>query len=290
MERRTFLTTATLAAAAAARGATPAAGPAPADAFVDTNVYLASWVVRPSWARTPAHLVERLRRHGVTSAWTGSFDGVLQTDLAGVNARLAEACAREGGGMLQPFGTINPTLPDWEEDMRRCHEGHRMRGIRLFPTYHGYALDDPRFVRLLTIAAERRLLVQIPLLLEDERSQNPVLAAPSVAAAPLPDALAKVPGARVMLLNCGARVLTGNAPLLARLVAAGAWFDLATLEGVAGLEGLLQRAPEARVTFGSHAPYFYFEAALLKLQESILAPPQRAAVRFAHAEAALRHP
>ena len=85
----------------------------------------------------------------------------------------------------------------------------------------------------------------------------------------------------------GRRRRIGGNPLLQRLAKAGAWFEIATLEGVAGIESLLQRLPDLRLSFGSHAPYFYFEAALLKLQESDLSPAQLAAVRHANAQAAL---
>src|SRR3954471_11866689 len=156
MERRTFLATAALAAASAplSRAAEKKAGrPGSADeALIDTNVYLSSWAPRRSPFESPAQLVAKLRQHGVTSAWTGSFEGVLHTDIASVNTRLAEACAREGGGILRAFGTVNPTFPDWEEDVRRCHEVHGMKGLRLFPSYHGYALDDARFGRLIELA------------------------------------------------------------------------------------------------------------------------------------------
>lgn len=278
MLRRSFL-------AAAGPAALPAA-PATAPGLVDTNVSLFDWVVRRSWADSPARLVEKLRRHGVASAWTGSHEGVLHTDLAGVNARLAEACRLHGGGMLVPFGSVNPTFPDWEDDLRRCHEVHRMPGIRLHPNYHGYTLDDPRFARLLQLATGRGLGVQIVLSIEDERSQNPVLTALPVAPGPVLDLLPKIPGARVMLLNATARVF-GQTALLQKLAASGVPLELATLEGAAGVESALQRAPALRLTFGSHAPYFYFESALLKLQESALDAAQLAAIRHGHAHAFL---
>lgn len=283
MQRRHFLTGAAgLAALPFATGA--AAAPA---GLIDTNVSLGDWPVRRSWVGRPADLVAKLRRHGVTSAWTAAFEGVLQTDVAGANARLAAACAQEGAGVLVPFGTVNPTLPDWEDDLRRCREVHRMPGVRLYPNYQGYTLDDPRFARLLEVATRLGLLVQIAVTLEDDRSQNPILTAAPVQPAPLADVLEKVRGARVMLLNGTSRLYGGAIPLVQRLNRQGALFEIATLEGTAGIEGLLQKVPDLRLCFGSHTPYFYFEAALLKLAESELSAAQLEAIRHAHARAAL---
>ena len=280
MERRPFLVSAATVAAAPLVFGT---GASDAADLIDTNVSLGDWPVRKSWVKSPADLVARLRRHGVPAAWTASFEGVLHSDLAGANARLAETCRSDGTGLLVPFGTVNPTLPDWADDVRRCHEVHRMPGLRLYPSYHGYTLDDARLARLLEAASRRGLLVQIALTLEDERSQNPALTAPALTAAPLPGLLATVPTARVQLLNATSRLLAPTNPLLTRLADLGVGVELATLEGVAGLEGLLAKVPALRIAFGSHTPYFYFEAALLKLQESALTPAQLLAVRSGHA-------
>ena len=284
MNRRRFL--GGFAAVAATAPALRAAAPE-SPALIDTNVWLGHWPTRRAWAESPAQLTAKLRAHGVTSAWLGSFDGALHSDIGGANARLAEACARDGAGFLVPFGTINPTLPDWEDDVRRCADVHHMPGIRLLPGYHGYALDDPRFARLLDLANRRGLLVQIAVTMEDDRSQNPAFTAAALNLAPLADAMEKLPSARVMLLNATSRLFGANNPLLQRLTRAGAFMEIATLEGVAGVEQLITRAPTARVAFGSHAPYFYFESALLKLQESALSSAQLALVRHGHAQAAL---
>jgi predicted TIM-barrel fold metal-dependent hydrolase len=285
MDRRHFFSHAATVATASLVGQAAPTGRAD---LIDTNVSLGDWPTRRMALTTPAQLTAKLRQHGVTSAWVGTFDGVLHTDLAAVNAHLADRCAGAANrGLLRPFGTVNPTLPDWEEDVRRCQEVHRMPGLRLYPNYHGYSLDSARFGRLLEIAARRHLLVQIALSMEDDRSQNPAFAAAPVPAAPLVELMARFPSARVMLLNSSSRILGPNNPLLARLAAAGVYFEIATLEGVAGIASLVQKLPGLRLTFGSHTPFYYFESALLKLQESDLTTGQLAAVRHAHAEAAL---
>jgi len=249
--------------------------------LVDTNVSLGRWPCRRlPLDETPA-LVGKLRGRGVKEAWASSFDGLLYKDLGAVNARLAEDCRRHGRGVLVPFGSVNPTLPSWEEDVRRCHKEHKMPGIRLHPGYHGYTLSDPRFAKLLDAAVRRGLVVQLALAMEDERTQNRLMTAPNVDATPLLTLLPSRPGLRVVVLNW---FRAARAPLVAKLAAAGeVYFDVATLEGVGGVENLLKQVPGQRVVFGSHAPFFYLESALLKLKESSLSPAELVSIQSGNA-------
>jgi uncharacterized protein len=248
---------------------------------IDVHVNLSRWPFRRLRGDEPAALVAHLRERGVVEAWAGSFDGLLHRDVAAVNARLAEDCRRHGGGLLVPFGTVNPALPDWEEDLRRCHEDHRMPGIRLHPAYHGYALDDPRFVQLFKTATDRRLIVQIALQMEDERTQHPLVKVAAADPGPLVDVLRDAPRAKLVLLNAHRNI---KPELQGRLAAAGvAGFDLATLEGLGGVETFASRVGVERVLFGSFFPLFTWESAALKLREAGLAPEPERAIRSENA-------
>lgn len=264
LSRRSFIKAI---AAAMAVPALPGQSETSPAALIDTNVSLGQWPFRHmALADTPA-LVAKLRAQGVTQAWAGSFEALLHKDLASVNARLAEACAQLGGGMLTPIGALNPMLPGWEEDLRRCAEVHRMPGVRLHPNYHGYALGDSIFERVLQLASEWKLLVQISVIMEEERTIHRLVRVPPTETAPLATALEKSPQTRVQLLNAF-RTLRGT-PVLA-LAARGVSFEIAMLEGIGGVAKLLEKLPPERLCFGSHAPFFYFESAKLKLQESAL--------------------
>lgn len=233
--------------------------------IIDVNVSLSRWPFRRLRCDETPELVTMLRDRGVDQAWVASFDGLLHKDIAGVNERVAAECRRWGDGRLIPFGTVHPKLPDWEDDLRRCAEVHRMAGLRLHPNYHQYPLDDPDFVRLLKGAAGRGLLVQISLKMEDERTQHPLVRVPPVDASGLADTVAGIPGLRLMLLN-GPGPLTQGAAL--KLAAAGVSFDIAMLEGMAGVARLIGQIGLERVLFGSHAPFFTWESARLKVTES----------------------
>lgn len=254
-------------------------------ALIDTNITLGRWPFRRLRGDDTPELVQMLRAHGITQAWAGTYDALLHKDIAGANLRLVEECHHHGHGILVPFGAVNPSLPDWEEDLRRCAEDHKMPGIRLHPNYHGYKLDDPVFDRLLALAQEHKLLVQISVSLEDERSHHRLLQIPDVNVTPLPKVLKKYPAVKVILLNSFRTV--GGEKLLHLETVESIYCEIATIESLGGIAKTLMKTPLSRILFGSGAPFYYLESALLKLKESNLSAAQLAAIRHENA-AALR--
>jgi len=259
--RRNFLkstlATASIAACGLARGANRNVASSD-DSITDTHVYTGHWPHQTLQNNTPASLVAALRRNKIKQAWLGTFDALFHKNIAGVNERLAQICSQSDGAMLIPFGAVNPTLPDWEEDIRRCHETFHMRGIRLHPNYHGYKLDDSRFTRLLQLATDRGLIVQLTVALDNEKHLwlNPQ--PPGVDITPLAKTLATIKGCRVV-------VSTGTATIEDALIERldqlnNAYFEFRK-------EKSFNEIPSERIVFGSSGPLHSIESSLTSLKQ-----------------------
>jgi uncharacterized protein len=255
--------------------------------ITDTHVYLGHWPHQKLPSEDPVSLVAELRRHQVNQAWVGSFDGLFHKDIAGVNQRLAEACKQIGDGMLIPFGTINPMLPEWEDDLRRCHETHHMPGLRLHPNYHGYTLEDPRFARLLDLAAARRLIVQLVAWMEGQRHLLLNPREPEVNVRPLAKKIALLPRLRLILANC--YHTSHDESIRALLKNEQIYFDFARASDTEQIKQLIDESPE-RVFVGSCAPLHRAEGPASKLNEMRLSREARRKIGSANAASLLAAP
>jgi predicted TIM-barrel fold metal-dependent hydrolase len=245
-------------------GAVEAGSPRPWK-MVDTNISLFQWPFRRLPADTTPGMLRQMDSLAVDSAWAGSFEALLHRDIRGVNLRLSTECGRSGGKLL-PMGAVNPLLPDWEDDIRHCHEDLKMPGLRLHPNYHGYDLTDPLFERLLRLAADRGLSVQLAGMMEEVRTQHPLVRVKDVDLSPLPGLLNRIPKAKVQVLNLRARA--ADLALLGKNDRI--FLDSARADSTRGVSALLKAIPGERILFGSHAPFLIQQAAMIRVYESDL--------------------
>lgn len=280
-------------AAEAAESSRPTSQNVPEGQFVDTNVDLFVWPFRTLKYEQTDALIGKLRQHGIKQAWAGSHEALFHKNVDLVNRRLAEECASKGDGMLVPFGTVNPLFPDWEWDLEQCAEAYDMPGIRVYPSYQGFSVDDAEFRRLLYRASERGLMVQIVVDMEDERLQHPVVPIRSADVEPLLNIVPEIPEANIMLLNAF-RVVRGD--LFARFIKETSInFDIARLDGSGEIERVLNgrrgrvadgetKVSEERLLLGSHMPFFPLENALFKFMDSPMTEQQARAILYENAE------
>lgn len=292
-DRREFIEASLLGAASIGLGlSSPAYGSqqSPGNGvIVDTNVDVMGWPFRDLKYGEVPDLVAKLRKHKVKEAWTGSYEALFHKNIDGVNARLAETCQEQGEGILVPFGAVNPAWPDWEEDLRRVDEVYGMPGIKLYPSYQNFTLDDPEVEKLIQQATERGLILLIAVDMEDERVHHPRIEVAAADVTPLAEILPRIPETKVVLVNAFRHVRGDR--LRTMVEETDVLFDLSRLEGAGGIYELVNGThwfldttiPENRLVFGSHAPFFPIENALLKFMESPITEEQAAAIMYENA-------
>jgi uncharacterized protein len=282
INRRTFLqqSIATAAAVSILTEQSSVAASSRAPGIIDTNVNLFDWPFRALKYRNTKALVAKLKKHHVIQAWAGSFEALLAKDMNGVNERLAAECHRYGRGFLIPFGSVNIAWPDWEEDLRRCHEVYHMPGIRIYPGYQPFDLNHPEMEKLVQSTADWRLVLQIVFGMEDPRVYHPMIKVGPVTFSPLGKLAAANPDAKIQLLHFPNS--SSGADFAQFIKQPKTCVEISRFEGngaIGRLIGTVQglpslQVPAERILFGSHAPYFPVETALLKLVESPLDMPQ----------------
>ena len=254
---------------------------------IDTNCHLGNWPFRKLEYADAEGLLRLMDRHGVDQAWVGAFEGVFYRDCAQGNRDLLASLAGHED-RLRPWAAINPAFPAWETDLQEALAAG-MAGLRLYPNYHGYALDDACVRELLgalgpsgtsgTSGPTQPVPVAIYHKFVDERLHHWTCLVPPVEMTmePLVQAFPQQP---FLLCGCGmphAQALAGT--IRQRRV----WLDISRLEGVEGVRSLIETIGLDHVVLGSHAPYFYMGAAHLKLVEAGLTEEELEAVRHGSA-------
>ena len=229
--------------------------------IIDANANLGHWPFRRMSCSDPAGLLERLRRVKIDAAWLVSLDAVLYKNCHAANAPLAEAVADHDA--LTPIATINPTFPGWERDLAECVEKLSYRGARTYPNYQQYTLDQAEFAALLEAADALGIFVSVAVRMTDERHHHPLCMVRPVDLGPLPEAAAAYPSVPILVVNASNGDLAPLADSTREM--SNLCFEMSHLEGVAGVATLGRQLGLDRVLFGTHAPYYLPESAVLKV-------------------------
>ena len=142
-----------------------------------------------------------------------------------------------------------------------------MRGLRLYPGWHNYGLSDPGCLDLVSAATKRKMLISIPIRVEDYRQCHWLIDAPDV---PLDEIAALVracPKAQFILVNGVG--FTGSA--LGQKdngLPDNYCLEISRLSAVINSEigRLISNLGAERVVFGSGMPFNYPDPALVKLE------------------------
>jgi predicted TIM-barrel fold metal-dependent hydrolase len=245
----------------------------------DCHTYVGHYPFRALRYNTGAGLLELMDGEGIDRAAVSSLNALFYRNCQDANEELYhEVQGRRE--RLVPLATLNPAYPGCDSDFERCFGELDMCGLRLCPTYHGYALDDPRSLALIARAAERGLPIFVQVRVEDPRKQHHLLHVPDVPVEQIASAVRKLPRASFVLLDMGA----GVEELITLLDAAveNVYVDLCRFEVYSywtlSLGWLIERLGAERVLFGTGMPFDVPRISKVKLDALELSPEDRAKI------------
>ncbi|MFZ4694524.1 MAG: amidohydrolase family protein [Verrucomicrobiia bacterium] len=242
----------------------------------DANVFSGEYPFRRLRPTRGDGLLRLLDRFGVEKAVATAFPSIFYKDsLDGLRKTIAET---EGcGTRIFHYAVLNPLLDGWQEDLRRALELPGVVGLRLFPRYHGYGLDDPRVSELVGAATANRLPIDLAARLVDDRLHPRFLASEPLAVETIAAFLERHPRATIIQ----SRLLVGEMEKLGPTLRSlpSAWLDVGGINAtVTTLDRLAEIAPVERCVFGTGLPLFCAQGLWLALEQSGLSAADRAKV------------
>jgi predicted TIM-barrel fold metal-dependent hydrolase len=233
--------------------------------IVDANCAIGHWPFRRLWTTTAEGLLRLLDRAGIDRAIVGHTHGVFYRSPHESNAEL-QAAVQAHRDRLIPLACLNPEYCGWRDDLRQCIEDWGMAGLRLYPTYHRYALSGDAAAELLAEAQRLSLPVSVGCAFEDPRQRHPLDTAPDLAEHQIGGALRRFPNVRFLFTN---------APLTTMEMAVrhvphqrNAWFDTSAVTGPLSdtILNAYRVVGPGQLVLGTHAPFKYPEVARLRVQ------------------------
>ncbi len=133
---------------------------------IDINCMWGSWPFRKLYKNKFSDLQQIHKENGIAYGYVSCMNSIFYQDPFEGEEDLHEVLK---GTPYQHILTVNPMLPAYESDIERGVKEFDIKGVRVFPTYHHYPLNDKRFLGLCDLLKKYRLPLFLTTHVEDER-------------------------------------------------------------------------------------------------------------------------
>lgn len=241
--------------------------------LIDSNAYIGHWPFMQLKYNTCEALGKRMDKFLVDLSVISNLNGIFYKNTQSANQELYDAIRSSGKyhDRFLPFAVINPIYTGWRHDLDTCIKKLGMKGIRLYPQYHDYAITDPSLIELVKRARDINIPVTFCYRMVDSR-QRSWMDLDNVAYTPKPEWTLKnifpiiraVPDAKYMILNAANSMQLDEADE-ALFKKAKVLIDTSG-RILTDLGKLLQTQGRERFAFGTHSPVLDYLTALLRIE------------------------
>lgn len=142
--------------------------------LIDSNTYIGHWPFRKFEYNTLDALLGRMDEFGTDLSVVSSLHGIFYKNTQAANEELIDAINSKKNYRERfiPFGVINPIYGGWRDDFEICSTTMGMKGIRLYPQYHGYDIASAACIELVKMCRDKSLPVVFTLRMVDRRTSS----------------------------------------------------------------------------------------------------------------------
>ena len=236
--------------------------------LIDINAYIGHWPFRQRRYNTCETRLERMKQFGVDLAVVSNLNGIFYKNPQSANEELYKEI--KSGNSFQehfiPFAVINPIYAAWRDHFKTSTEEMGMKGIRLFPKYHGYELANPACIELVKRARDRGIPVALSLRMVDSRPSSwmDLERKKEWALKDVVPIIKEVPDAKYVIVNIANS--TSLSETEADLFRKTDMLMDTSGRNILDLGGLIKEYGAEKFAFGSHAPMLDDLTGLLRIE------------------------
>jgi uncharacterized protein len=251
--------------------------------IIDVNAYLGHFAFRRLRHHTATGLLGLMDAKKIDKAVVSSASAITYRNPQAGNEDLA-AEVEGHRDRLVPYAVINPFYAGWRDDLKICGDDFGMSGIRLYPKWHNYGLADPPCLDLIHAATERRMVVSIPIRVEDVRQRSWLVDVPEVPLASIVTLVQACPTSRFVLLN-GDRYVSSPLGRKGSGLPANYLIEISRMDSLLANEigQLIANLGAERLVLGTGMPFQYPDPALLKLEVLAASPADKELISWRNA-------
>ena len=235
--------------------------------LIDINANIGHWAFQQTNCNTCRALLERMDKYGVDISVISNMNGIFYKDTQASNEELIDEINSDKNLRKRfiPFGIINPIYAGWKNDLDICNKKFGMKGIRLYPQYHDYELNDPACIELVKMARDRGMIVAFTIRMVDSRGPRHWMDLNKEwALKDIIPIMKEVPDAKYMALNIANGIQLNDADTT--LFRDSEILLDTSGRNISNLGELLKKYGKNKFSFGTHSPILDYLSGLIRIE------------------------
>jgi predicted TIM-barrel fold metal-dependent hydrolase len=234
--------------------------------LIDSNAYVGHWPFRQLKNNTRQKRLEQMEQFGVDISVVSNLNGVFYKNTQAANQELFDEInsKRQFKERFVPFAVINPIYSGWKDDIKISLTKMGMKGVRLYPKYHGYNLTNPACIELVEIVRDLGFPVALSLRMVDSRPSSWLDIEQEWALKDVVPIIKAVPDARFMILNVANNTHLEEEDI--KLLQRTELIIDTSGRNIIDLGKLLKIYGKEKFAFGTHSPILDYRTGLLRIE------------------------